>query len=78
MGIVWKSNRLVQMEKVYLYTAFINETSLIYGIISYFPHTIDESIGSEDPVRVYDAFVDALNLEELGIPIQPTKAGAHE
>ncbi|MBW7898427.1 MAG: transposase [Candidatus Brocadia sapporoensis] len=45
---------------------------------TFFPPTIDEYIGSEDPVRVYDAFVDALNLEELRIPIQPPKAGAHE
>ncbi|GJQ24580.1 MAG: hypothetical protein HBSAPP01_23700 [Candidatus Brocadia sapporoensis] len=45
---------------------------------TFLPPTIDEYIGTEDPVRAYDAFVDALNLEELGIPIQPTKAVAHE
>lgn len=45
---------------------------------TFFPPTIDEYIGPEDPVRVYDAFVDALNLEELGISVQPDKAGAHE
>ena len=47
--------------------------------ITFFPPTIDEYIGSEDPVRVYDAFVDALNIEELGISVRCDKAaGAHE
>jgi transposase len=29
--------------------------------------TLNELIGGENPVRVIDAFVDSLNLEELGI-----------
>jgi transposase len=48
------------------------------GQITFFPPSIDEYIGPEDPVRVYDAFVEALNFEELGITIQGNKAGAHE
>ena len=32
-----------------------------------FPTSLEEYVGAEDPVRVYDAFVDQLNLKELGI-----------
>src|SRR3989338_4767622 len=47
--------------------------------ITFFPPTIDEYIGSEYPVRVYDAFVDALNIEELGISVRcDNAAGSHE
>ncbi|ODS33160.1 MAG: transposase [Candidatus Scalindua rubra] len=46
--------------------------------MTFLPPIIDKYIGSEDPVRVYDAFVEALDLQELGILIQPYKAGAHE
>jgi len=46
--------------------------------MTFFPPTIDEYIGHEDPVRVYDAFVEAIDLQELGIPVQPYKAGAQE
>lgn len=42
------------------------------------PPIIDDYVGSQDPVRVYDAFVDALNFRELGIPLTPYKGGAHE
>lgn len=37
----------------------------------FLPASIEEYVGPQDPVRVYDAFVDALNLKELGIPIEP-------
>lgn len=43
-----------------------------------FPSVIDDYVSKDDPVRVYDAFVDALNFEELGISIAPYKSGAHE
>jgi transposase len=43
-----------------------------------FPAVIDDYVSKDDPVRVYDAFVDALNLVELGISIDPYKSGAHE
>ena len=32
-----------------------------------FPKSIEEYVGPEDPVRAYDAFVETLNLMELGI-----------
>lgn len=46
--------------------------------ITFLPPTIDEYMSAEDPVRVYDAFGDALDLEEAGILLEPYKAGAHE
>ncbi len=42
------------------------------------PPSIDEYIDADDPVRVYDAFIDALNFSELGIVINSIKAGAKE
>ncbi|MGR3309892.1 MAG: IS1182 family transposase [Candidatus Brocadiales bacterium] len=48
------------------------------GQMTFLPPVIDDFIGPEDPVRVYDAFVGALDLNDLGIPLQPYKAGAHE
>jgi transposase len=41
------------------------------------PPIIDDYVGPEDPVRVYDAFVNALDLTDLGISIEP-KPGADE
>jgi transposase len=41
------------------------------------PSVIDDYVGSDDPVRAYDAFVDALNLKALGFSMDP-KAGADE
>lgn len=43
-----------------------------------FPNIIDDYIGEHDPVRVYDSFVDSLNLEKLGIHEEYNKAGADE
>jgi transposase len=40
-----------------------------------FPQSIDEFIPQDAPVRAYDAFVDALNFEKLGIQIDPDKVG---
>lgn len=40
-----------------------------------FPPIIDDYISEHDPVRVYDAFVDTLNLQELGVECLP-KPGA--
>ena len=45
---------------------------------TFLPNTIDHYITETDPVRVYDAFVEALNFKELGIPIETCKAGAYE
>ena len=35
------------------------------------PSAIEDYVGLKDPVRVYDAFVDALDLKKLGIPLEP-------
>lgn len=43
----------------------------------FLPPIIDDDVGPQDPVRVYDAFVDALNFKALGIPMEP-KPGADE
>ena len=40
-----------------------------------FPQSIDEYIKKDDPVRVYDAFVDALDFTELGIVIDEHQVG---
>lgn len=43
-----------------------------------FPQTIEEYVSPEDPVRAYDAFIEALNLTELGIVLDPDKVGNPE
>jgi len=43
-----------------------------------FPPTVEDYVGLEDPVRVYDAFVENIDFEEMGLPINTGKAGAHE
>ena len=45
---------------------------------TFLPNVIDDYVGPQDPVRAYDAFVDALDFASLGIPIEPYKAGADE
>lgn len=40
-----------------------------------FPPTLEECVSQDDPVRVYDAFVDALTWKTLGIDNNPKKAG---
>lgn len=42
------------------------------------PRSIESYVGEEDPVRVYDAFIDVLNLDTLGIEINPKKVGNTE
>jgi hypothetical protein len=36
-----------------------------------FPESLDEYVSQEDPVKAYDAFVDALEMESLGIEVGP-------
>lgn len=43
-----------------------------------FPASLDEYVGADDPVRVYDAFVDALNFAELGIVVDDRQVGPPE
>ncbi len=40
-----------------------------------FPESLDDYISQEDPVRAYDAFIDALDIELLGIESDPHKVG---
>ena len=40
-----------------------------------FPQSIEEYVSIEDPVRAYDAFIDALNFKELGIELDEKKVG---
>jgi transposase len=42
------------------------------------PEWIEDYVGADDPVRAYDAFVEALDLESLGISIEPNKVGNPE
>jgi len=42
------------------------------------PQRIEEYIAPDDPVRAYDAFVEALDLRELGITLDPHKVGNSE
>jgi len=39
------------------------------------PPSIEQYVAEDAPVRAYDAFVEALDLKELGIEIDPTKEG---
>ena len=40
-----------------------------------FPNTIDEYVSEDHPVRAYDAFIDSLDLEELGIIFNDKRVG---
>jgi len=35
-----------------------------------FPSSIEEYVSKDDPVRVYDAFVESVDFRELGIEIK--------
>ena len=41
-----------------------------------FPPSIDEYVGSEDVVRCYDAMVDGLDVNSLGLEVDDKKVGA--
>ena len=43
-----------------------------------FPVSLEEYVGAEDPVRVYDAFVDQLDFKELGILLDEQQVGPPE
>ena len=42
------------------------------------PESIEDYVLKDDPVRAYDAFVEALDFNELGIEINPQKVGNSE
>ncbi|MDI6788706.1 MAG: IS1182 family transposase, partial [Planctomycetota bacterium] len=46
--------------------------------IGLLPQSIEDYVASNDPVRIYDAFVDALNLNELGIVYNEHQVGNSE
>lgn len=45
---------------------------------TFFPESIEEYIRKEDPVRAYDAFVEAIDFSELGIQLVECKVGNSE
>lgn len=46
--------------------------------LSLLPHSIEEYVAQDSPVRAYDAMVEALDFAELGIDINPHKIGNSE
>jgi transposase len=46
--------------------------------MSLLPQSIEEYVAEDDPVRAYDAFIEALDFHELGIDINPYKVGNAE
>ena len=40
-----------------------------------FPQSIEDYVGKEDAVRVYDAFVESLDFKELGIELDEGQVG---
>lgn len=46
--------------------------------IELFPQSIEDYVGKDDPVRAYDAFVEALDFHALGITIDPRQVGNPE
>lgn len=45
------------------------------GQMMVLPPTLDQYVSPENPVRAYDAFVDALDLKELGIDLDDRRIG---
>jgi transposase len=43
-----------------------------------FPQSIEDYVTQEDPVRVYDAFVESLDFSELGIELDEGQVGNSE
>ena len=46
--------------------------------IELFPQSIEDYVATDDPVRVYDAFVETLDLEKLGILFEEVRVGNPE
>jgi transposase len=44
--------------------------------LNLFPPSIEDLVGAGHPVRVYDAFIESVDLKQLGIPIEPVQQGA--
>lgn len=43
--------------------------------ITFLPESIDQYVREDDPVRVYDAFINCINLEDIGITFNPNSVG---
>ena len=41
--------------------------------MAFLPQSIEEYVSKDDPIRAYDAFVEVLDFNELGIDINPYK-----
>ena len=46
--------------------------------VNLFPESMEEYIAPDDPVRAYDAFIEALDFRDLGITLDPNKVGNSE
>lgn len=46
--------------------------------VNMFPKSIEEYVAEDDPVRVYDAFVETIKLEDIGIVLKEDKVGNPE
>jgi transposase len=46
--------------------------------INLFPKSMEDFIAPDDPVRAYDAFIEALDFRDLGITLDPNKVGNSE
>ena len=46
--------------------------------IELLPAAVEDYISKDDPVRVYDAFIESLDFNKLEIAIDPYKSGARE
>lgn len=45
------------------------------GSWTFLPESLDDWISEDNPVRAIDAFVDALDLAELGFKLKPAETG---
>jgi transposase len=43
-----------------------------------FPESIEDYVSAQDPVRAYDAFVEAIDLSSIGIPLDSNQVGNPE
>lgn len=43
--------------------------------ITFLPDMVDKYVNDDDPVRVYDAFIDCIDINEIGIEIDPHSVG---
>lgn len=45
---------------------------------TFFPPSVEDYVSPEDPVRVYDAFIEALDFKKLGIKINHEQKGCQQ